>query len=85
MARPGEAAVNRLDREKIYLKDLLGPVRVQPGSFTFGSKPGKIPLTLATASRRRSSWCYGSSPQTRGCGSARRPSRRPSARTRRSR
>jgi Family of unknown function (DUF6049) len=36
----------RLDREKKYLSDLRQRVRVQPGSFTFGSKSGKIPLTL---------------------------------------
>lgn len=36
----------RLDREKTYLNDLRGSVKVQPGSFTFGSKSGMIPLTV---------------------------------------
>ena len=37
---------NRLNREKTYLAALRGSVRIQPGSFTFGSRSGKIPLTL---------------------------------------
>jgi hypothetical protein len=36
----------RLDRDKDYLKNQRGSVKVQPGSFTFGSKSGMIPLTL---------------------------------------
>ncbi len=36
----------RLDRDKDYLKIQRGSVAVQPGSFTFGSKSGMIPLTL---------------------------------------
>ena len=36
----------RLDREKGYLKAQRELVHVEPGSFTFGSKSGMIPLTL---------------------------------------
>ncbi len=36
----------RLDRDKTYVGNLRGSVKVQPGSFTFGSKSGMIPLTL---------------------------------------
>lgn len=36
----------RLDREKTYLAKLRGLVRVPPGSFTFGSRSGKIPVTV---------------------------------------
>jgi hypothetical protein len=44
-----DARVIRNDREKTYLSGedgLLQAVRVQPGSFTFGSRSGKIPITL---------------------------------------
>jgi len=42
-----EARVIRFSREQTYLvKDLLGSVRVQPGDFTFGSRSGKIPVTI---------------------------------------
>jgi len=37
----------RLNRERGYLADLRGEVRVQPGSFTFSSRSGTIPLTVA--------------------------------------
>lgn len=43
------ARANRNDRESTYLSGpsgLLRSVRVQPGSFTFGSRSGKIPVTL---------------------------------------
>jgi hypothetical protein len=36
----------RFGREKDHLVTLRSRVRVQPGSFTFGSKSGRIPLTL---------------------------------------
>jgi hypothetical protein len=36
----------RLDREKDYLFNQRNQVRVEPGTFTFGSKSGMIPLTL---------------------------------------
>ena len=36
----------RLDREKKYLAATRALVHVQPGSFTFGSKSGKMPVTL---------------------------------------
>jgi len=42
-----EGRSNRLDRERKYLADLRGSVRVQPGSFTFSSRRGTIPLTVA--------------------------------------
>ncbi|MGH8895050.1 MAG: DUF6049 family protein, partial [Actinomycetes bacterium] len=38
---------NRLARERDYLADLRGRVRIQPGNFTFSSKRGTIPLTVA--------------------------------------
>jgi hypothetical protein len=42
----GEARANRFSREQTYLTDLQSSVRVQPGDFTFGSRSGKIPVTL---------------------------------------
>ncbi|MGZ4608772.1 MAG: DUF6049 family protein [Actinomycetes bacterium] len=39
--------VNRHNLEQTQVADLLKSVRVQPGSYTFGSKSGKIPLTVA--------------------------------------
>jgi hypothetical protein len=39
--------VNRLDREKDLLKDARTSVRVQPGNFTFSSRSGTIPVTVA--------------------------------------
>jgi hypothetical protein len=36
----------RFEREQDHLVNLRGRVRVQPGSFTFGSRSGRIPLTL---------------------------------------
>lgn len=44
--RRGEARGNRFSREQTYLDGLQRSVRVQPGDFTFGSKSGKIPVTL---------------------------------------
>lgn len=44
--RQPEARVNRLSLENDYLSTLRSSVRVQPGSFTFGSRTGKIPITL---------------------------------------
>jgi hypothetical protein len=41
-----EARANRFSREQDYLTDLQRRVRVQPGDFTFGSKSGKLPVTL---------------------------------------
>ena len=38
---------NRLDREKLTLKDSREAVRVQPGNFTFSSRSGTIPVTIA--------------------------------------
>ena len=38
---------NRLDREKLTLEDSRGAVRVQPGNFTFSSRSGTIPVTIA--------------------------------------
>ncbi len=46
------ARVNRNARERDYLTDLRGRVRVQPGDFTFGSKSGKIPVTLINELRQ---------------------------------
>ena len=43
--RPGRA--NRLARERDYLAELRGAVRVQPGNFTFSSRTGTIALTVA--------------------------------------
>jgi hypothetical protein len=37
----------RLDREKLTLKETRGSVRVQPGNFTFSSRSGTIPVTIA--------------------------------------
>ncbi|MDQ1600951.1 MAG: hypothetical protein QOD68_2425 [Actinomycetota bacterium] len=36
----------RFEREQDHLVNLRSRVRVQPGSFTFGSRSGRIPLTL---------------------------------------
>jgi hypothetical protein len=36
----------RLNRERSYLFEQRQQVRVEPGSFTFGSKSGMIPITL---------------------------------------
>jgi len=41
-----ETRVIRFNREQTYLDDLQDSVRVQPGDFTFGSKSGKIPVTI---------------------------------------
>ncbi|HEU4910750.1 MAG TPA: DUF6049 family protein [Actinomycetes bacterium] len=38
---------NRLVRERSYLADLRDAVRIQPGNFTFSSRSGTIPLTVA--------------------------------------
>ena len=43
--RPSRA--NRLDREKDLLKEARTSVRVQPGNFTFSSRSGTIPVTVA--------------------------------------
>jgi hypothetical protein len=45
--RDREDRANRLNLEQTYVADLLRSVRVQPGSYTFGSKSGSIPLTIA--------------------------------------
>jgi Family of unknown function (DUF6049) len=42
-----EARVNRSFREQSYVDDQLGSIHVQPGSYTFGSHSGKIPLTIS--------------------------------------
>jgi Family of unknown function (DUF6049) len=42
-----EDRVNRFFREQSNVADQLGSIRVQPGSYTFGSKSGKIPLTIS--------------------------------------
>jgi hypothetical protein len=39
--------VNRYDREQSNVADQLASIRVQPGHYTFGSKSGKIPLTIS--------------------------------------
>jgi Family of unknown function (DUF6049) len=41
------ARANRLDREKLTLKETREAVRVQPGNFTFSSRSGTIPVTIA--------------------------------------
>lgn len=45
--RGRDSRANRLAGEVKYLADLRGEVRVQPGSFTFSSRRGTIPLTVA--------------------------------------
>jgi hypothetical protein len=42
-----EERVNRYYREQSYVADQLGSIHVQPGSYTFGSKSGQIPLTIS--------------------------------------
>jgi Family of unknown function (DUF6049) len=42
-----EARVNRSFREQSNVDDQLGSIHVQPGSYTFGSHRGKIPLTIS--------------------------------------
>ena len=46
MARPRDSRSIRFEREQDHLVTLRSRVRVQPGSFTFGSRSGRIPLTL---------------------------------------
>jgi hypothetical protein len=41
-----EDRVNRYYREQLNVTDQLDSIHVQPGSYTFGSKSGKIPLTI---------------------------------------
>jgi len=41
-----EARVIRFNREQTYLQVLQDSVHVQPGDFTFGSKSGKLPVTI---------------------------------------
>jgi len=45
--RGREGRANRLARERGYLADRRGEVRVQPGNFTFSSRRGTIALTVA--------------------------------------
>lgn len=45
--RGREERANRLARERGYLADRRGEVRVQPGNFTFSSRRGTIALTVA--------------------------------------
>lgn len=45
--RGREDRVNRLNVEQSYIAELLGSINVQPGSYTFGSKSGTIPLTIS--------------------------------------
>jgi Family of unknown function (DUF6049) len=42
-----EDRVNRSFREQSNVDDQLGSIHVQPGSYTFGSHSGKIPLTIS--------------------------------------
>jgi Family of unknown function (DUF6049) len=42
-----EDRVNRYYREQSIVADQLGSIHVQPGSYTFGSNSGKIPLTIS--------------------------------------
>jgi Family of unknown function (DUF6049) len=42
-----EDRVNRSFREQSNVDDQLGSIHVQPGSYTFGSRSGKIPLTIS--------------------------------------
>ncbi len=42
-----EDRVNRYFREQSIVNDQLGSIRVQPGSYTFSSNSGKIPLTIS--------------------------------------
>jgi hypothetical protein len=45
--RSRQARVNRMARERAYLAELRDAVRIQPGNFTFSSRTGRIPLTVA--------------------------------------
>jgi hypothetical protein len=45
--RGRDERVNRLNLEQTHIADLLKAVHVQPGAYTFGSKSGDIPLTIA--------------------------------------
>lgn len=45
--RRRDVRVNHLILEQTIVADLLKAVHVQPGSYTFGSKSGTIPLTIA--------------------------------------
>jgi hypothetical protein len=42
-----EDRANRYYREQSHVSDQLDSIRVQPGSYTFGSKSGQIPLTIS--------------------------------------
>jgi hypothetical protein len=41
-----EDRVNRYYREQLNVADQLDSIHVQPGSYTFGSRSGKIPVTI---------------------------------------
>jgi hypothetical protein len=45
--RRREERVNRLDRERSYVVDTRNLVKIQPANFTFSSRSGTIPLTIA--------------------------------------
>lgn len=45
--RGREIRVNRLSAERTHVADQLALIHVQPGSYTFGSKSGTIPVTIS--------------------------------------
>jgi hypothetical protein len=47
-----DARVNRISDDQRTLSDILGSIRVQPGSYTLGSKSGSLPLTISNGTNR---------------------------------
>jgi hypothetical protein len=44
--------VNRISDDQRTLSNVLGSIRVQPGSYTLGSKSGSLPLTISNGTNR---------------------------------
>ncbi len=49
--RPDER-VNRISDDQRTMSNILGSIRVQPGSYTLGSKTGSLPLTISNGTNR---------------------------------
>ena len=64
--RARDVRVNRLYGEQSYLSGLRGSVRVQPGSFTFGSRSGTIPVTVINELSQQVTVVLRLQPQTLG-------------------
>ncbi|MDQ1627861.1 MAG: hypothetical protein QOI54_1605 [Actinomycetota bacterium] len=51
--RGRETRVNRISNDQSFLADQLTSIRVQPGSYTLGSKSGSLPLTISNGTDHR--------------------------------